>query len=228
MGAEHQRKKRRLFQWSDEAKELVEAYAQSVEHGYKTKSSASLTNQVVALTGNPRAACIRFLGQHGVRQNRIYRFWTKPEQQRLIDLMETCPIVEIARIMQRTPCSVRSMLQRLGESAQGGRDWFTIYSLAEALHIRATEVQKWIDNGWLKCRIVETTGIKKRIIDPDDFCDFARQYGPTVIGRRLSYEGLKFVQTFVFPPKHSHLFSLRKPEDRAEPDENAAALEESA
>lgn len=105
------------------------------------------------------------------------------------------------------------MLQRLGESAQRGRDWFTIYNLAEALHIRADEVQKWVYNGWLKSRIVQTTGIKKRIIDPDDFSKFVRSHGPKVVGRRLRPEGLSFVQNFVFPPKHAHLLPLRKPRD---------------
>jgi hypothetical protein len=105
------------------------------------------------------------------------------------------------------------MLHRLGESAQRGRDWFTIYSLAEALHIRSDEVQRWIDQGWLKCRIVETTGVKKRIIDPDDFSDFVKLYGPSVVGRRLNADGLWFVKTFVFPPKHAHLLPLRKSKD---------------
>jgi hypothetical protein len=102
------------------------------------------------------------------------------------------------------------MLHRLGESSQRGRDWFTPYSLAEALHIRADEVQRWIDHGWLKCRIIETSGIKKRIIDPDDFSEFVKQHGRAVVGRRLNAEGLWFVKNFVFPPKHAHLLPLRK------------------
>jgi hypothetical protein len=51
------------------------------------------------------------------------------------------------------------MLQRLG--ANGRMDWFTKYTLEETLHIRAEEVQKWIDRGWLKCRIVQTGRLKK-------------------------------------------------------------------
>jgi hypothetical protein len=100
--------------------------------------------------------------------------------------------------MQRSTHSIRAMLHRLGESAQRGRDWFAIYSLAEALHIRSDEVQRWIDQGWLKCRIVETTGVKKRIIDPEDFSDFIRNHGPNVIGRRLRPEGLSFVRNLSF------------------------------
>ena len=42
------------------------------------------------------------------------------------------------------------MLRRLGANGRMGRDWFTKYTLAEALHIRAEEVQKWISRGWLK------------------------------------------------------------------------------
>jgi hypothetical protein len=228
MDAAHQRRQRRMFQWPDEAEKLVNSYVELVRSGKKSKSAASLTNKLVVLTGNPRDACIRFLDRHGVRPKRRYRFWTRPEQQRLINLMETCPIAEIARILQRSPWAIRSMLRRLGESPKRGRDWFTVYGLAEALHIRADEVQKWVNNGWLQCRIVETKGIKKQIITPDDFCDFAKKYGPRIVGRRLTYEGLKFVQNFVFPPKHAHLLPLRKPQDEAEPKEQEENLDESA
>jgi hypothetical protein len=73
---------------------------------------------------------------------------------------------------------------------------------------------------------VETTGVKKRIIDPDDFAEFVKQYGPAVIGRRLSVDGLWFVQNYVFPPKHAHLLPLRKSKNmsvgNAEEDEHEA------
>ncbi|MBZ5506027.1 MAG: hypothetical protein LAO78_11120 [Acidobacteriia bacterium] len=148
--------------------------------------------------------------QQGVTQRRPWKPWTKPEQQRLFDLIETCPIEEVSKIMQRSARSIRSMLHRLGESSQRGRDWFTPYSLAEALHVRVDEVQKWINHGWLKYRVVEITSVKKRIIDPDDFSDFVKQHGRAVVGRRLNADGLWFVQNFVFPPKHAHLLPLRK------------------
>ena len=94
---------------------------------------------------------------------------------------------------RRGPCSmprsIRSRLHRLGERSQRGRDWFTPYSLAEALHVRVDEVQKWVNHGWLKCRVVETANVKKRIIDPDDFSDFAKQHGRAEVGRRLNADG---------------------------------------
>ncbi len=66
------------------------------------------------------------------------------------------------------------MLRRLDANGRMGQDWFTKYTLAEALHIRAEEVQKWIDQGRLKCRIVQTGRLKKEIIDAADFSTRAR------------------------------------------------------
>lgn len=156
------RRKRRVFDWPEEAMQLVASYLGSAKRGHShgRNALATLATRLAELSGNPRDACFRFLRQHGVTQKRVWRPWTKPEQQRLFDLIEVCTVEEVSRTMQRSTHSIRAMLHRLGESAQRGRDWFTIYSLAEALHVRSDEVQKWIDHGWLKCRIVETTALK--------------------------------------------------------------------
>ena len=206
------RRKRRSFHWPEEATQLVREYLRYSKPGqFRSRNSvAGLATKLAALSGHPRDACFRFLHHQGVTQRRPWRSWTKPEQQRLFDLIETCPVEEVSKLMQRSPRSIRSMLHRLGESSQRGRDWFTPYSLAEALHVRVDEVQKWVNHGWLKFRVVETTSVKKRIIDPDDFSDFVKQHGRAVVGRRLNADGLWFVQNFVFPPKHAHLLPLRK------------------
>jgi hypothetical protein len=145
------RRKRRSFHWPEEATQLVREYLRSSKPGqFRSRNSvAGLATKLAALSGNPRDACFRFLHHEGVSQRRPWKPWTKPEQQRLFDLIETCPIEEVSKIMQRSARSIRSMLHRLGESSQRGRDWFTPYSLAEALHVRVDEVQKWVNHGWL-------------------------------------------------------------------------------
>lgn len=218
-----------MFRWSQEAEELIADHLRAGNHQQRSANApASLATRLVVLTGNPRDACLRFLYKHGIIQKRHWRPWTKVEQQRLFDLLETHTAEEVAQTLQRSANSIRSMLHRLGESAQRGRDWFTPYSLAAALHVRVEEIQKWITRGWLKCRTVETTGIKKRIIDPDDFCEFIKRYGQKVVGRRLTAEGLWFVQNFVFPPKHAHLLPLRKKQDLAQAGENPETEEHDA
>jgi hypothetical protein len=102
------------------------------------------------------------------------------------------------------------MLRRLGASAQMGREWFTAITLAQALHISAQEVQKWIHRGWLRSRRVETGLLRKQIIDADDFAEFCQQHRAEIIGRRLSTDRLEFVRTFVFPPSHTQLLNVRE------------------
>jgi len=85
------------------------------------------------------------------------------------------------------------MLRRLGANGRMGQDWFTKYTLAEALHVRAEEVQKWIDQGRLKCRIVQTGILKKEILDAADFCEFCKLRRTEIVGRRLNSDRLNFV-----------------------------------
>src|SRR5258708_31084169 len=143
--------------------------------GCREAERRMLVTKLVQLSGNPRDACLRFLRQLGVTQRRNYREWTKAEQQRLLDLTASIPVEEAARIMRRPPGSVRSMLHRLQGGGRKGREWFTKSSLASALHIRPDEVQRGMNNGWLKHRVVQTSGLKMQTIDPDNFCDFVKR-----------------------------------------------------
>jgi hypothetical protein len=86
----------------------------------------------------------------------------------------------------------------------------TKYTLAEALHVRAEDVQKWIDRGWLQCRTVLTGRLTRQIIEADAFCTFCKQHPSEILGRRLNSDRLSFVQTFVFPPSHMELLPVRE------------------
>lgn len=212
MSGPEDRKPYRHKRWPGEARDLVATYLGSIRDGTKDERSELrlLTTRLVMLTGHSREACRRFARQLGVRAKQPYRPWTKTDQQKLLDLIVVNPPHEVARIMRRTPGSIRVMLHRLGANAQMGRDWFTKYTLAEALHISVTEIQRWIDRGWLKVRIVETGRLKKEIIDADDFAAFCKQYRGAIVGRRLNADRLEFVQKFVFPPSHTELLPVRE------------------
>lgn len=223
-------RKRRVFSWPNEARELVKQYReQNNKTGeHKRVARRSLIARLAKISGNPRDACLRFLRQLGVHEKRSYREWTKAEQQRLLDLIVSIPVEQAAKTMGRPPGSVRSMLHRLEAGGRRGREWFTKSSLATALHISPDEVQRWVDRGWLKCRFAETSGLKIQIIDPDDFCEFCKQYGRQVVGRRLSWEGLQFVRLYVFPSSHAELFSLRETYKKRDRNAGAASTSENA
>jgi hypothetical protein len=204
--------KRRVFRWPQEARYLVKAYKERLRAIPQCDGAVRrlLVARLVEVSGNPRDACLRFLRKAGITQKRGYRAWTKAEQQRLLDLVVSVPVEEATKIMRRPSGSVRSMLHRLGGGGRKRREWFTKSSLAGALHISPSEVQRWVDRGWLRCRVFQTSGLKMQTIEPDDFCAFFKQYGRQVVGRRLSYEGLRFVRDYVFPSSHAPLLSVRE------------------
>jgi hypothetical protein len=203
--------KRRMFRWPKEARELVRQYKERTSRSQEHREADRRTRvtKLSEITGNPRDACLRFLRELGVNQRRAYREWTKPEQQRLVDLITAMPVEEAAKILRRPAGSVRSMLHRLGMGGKTGREWFTKFSLSRALHTRPDEIQKWIDLGWLKSRALTTAGTKANMIHADDFCQFVKEHGRDVVSRRLTYDALWFVQNYVFPPSHSELLSVR-------------------
>jgi hypothetical protein len=204
---------RHTFRWPRAARELIETYLnsrESTEQGPTVHSAVkTVISQIASVSGNPRSACWRFARQAGVKGKRAYRPWSKLEQQKLLDLISSHSLEEATSILRRSSTSVRSMLHRLGASACIGQDWFTKHALAAALHIRAGEVQKWIDQGWLKCRVVGTDGLKRQLIDANDFCDFCKRHHRQVVGNRLNIDRLNFVRTFVFPPSHAELLPVR-------------------
>jgi hypothetical protein len=215
MGEVNQSRKRRVFRWSGAARETARAYLNAWKHlngsrqGIPTDLKA-LIAKLVELSGNPRDACWRFVRQLGIAEKQPYREWTNKEQQKLLDLIASKPLHEVTLLLRRSPASIHSMLRRLGATGRMGQDWFTKYTLAQALHVRAEEVQKWIDQGRLKCRIVQTGRLRKEIIDASDFCEFCKRHRTEIVGRRLNSDRLSFVQAFVFPPSHIELLPVRE------------------
>ena len=211
MGESDSTRKRQVFLWPKAAGELVRDYKENIGRGPEHNESdrEALIAKLAEISGNPRDACLRFLRHLGIAHRRSYREWTKPEQQRLLDLITSIPVEEAANILRRSYGSVRSMLHRLGIGGRTGREWFTKFSLSRALHTRPDEIQKWIDLGWLKSRTLTTAGVRAHIIYADDFCEFVKKHGRDVVGRRLTYDALWFVRNYVFPPSHAELLAVR-------------------
>jgi hypothetical protein len=217
MGGLKQHASRRTFRWPGTARELVRAYLKSAPSQVSERDGVdvqirlkSLITNIATASGNPRSACWRFARQLGVTSKHRYRHWTTAEQQKLLDLIASHSLDEVATLLRRSRTSIRSMLHRLGGSARMGQDWFTKHALAEALHIRVEEVGRWIDRGLLKCRIVEANGLQRQVIDAADFCDFCKRHRKEIVGHRLNADRLNFVQTFVFPPSHMELLPVRE------------------
>src|SRR5713226_2942746 len=145
----------------------------------------------------------------GAAARRPYHRWTSSERERLLRLVELHPVGEVARMVRLSENAIRAMLKRLGASAAMGKDWFTKYTLAQALRVRPEKVQQWIDLGWLATSRIETCRSIRVIIRANDFCKFCKEHRRDVIGNRLNVERLDFVLNFVFPPSHTDLLPVR-------------------
>jgi hypothetical protein len=204
MGDVHDGNSRREFRWSKAARDLVRA-----NMNVSGNELSALFTKLVEESGNPRWACRRFVRRMGVKSRRAYRVWTEPEQQRLLKLIDLHPIAEVAKLMHRSESSIWHMLYRLGANAKMGKDSFTKFTLAVALHVRPETVKGWINRGWLNAKEVETGRGKRVVIDAEDFCEFCRKHTKDVVGNRLTKERLDFVYHFAFPPSHSELLPVR-------------------
>jgi hypothetical protein len=198
------RNSRRESRWSKAARDLVRANMNATGSEVST-----LISQLAEESGNPRWACRRFVRSMGIRSRRPYRLWSEQEQQRLLKLIDLHAVTEISRLMRRSQSSIWHMLQRMGANAKMGKDNFTKYTLAVALHVRPEKIQDWITRGWLKAREVETGRGKRIVIEAEDFCEFCKKHTKDVVGNRLTEERLDFVYHFVFPPSHAELLPVR-------------------
>jgi len=212
MGDVNDGNSRREFRWSKAARELVRANINA-----SGKELSALLTKLVEESGNPRWACRRFVRRMGLKSRRPYRVWSHPEQQRLLKLIDLHAINEVAKQMRRSESSIWHMLYRLGANAKMGKDSFTKYTLAVALHVRPETVESWINRGWLNAKEAETGRGKRVIIDAEDFCEFCRLHTKDVVGNRLTKERLDFVYHFAFPPSHAELLPVRsaQKEERA-------------
>ena len=203
-GSTKNKNSRRQFRWSKTARELVRANLAAAG-----RELSDLLTRLEEESGNPRWACRRFVRHMGIKAKRPQRSWTGQEQQRLMKLLDLHPVKEIAQMMRRSQSSIWHMLRRLGANAKMGKDSFTKYTLAVALHVRPEKVEEWISRGWLEAREIETGRGKRVVIDAEQFCEFCRRHTRDVVGNRLSKERLDFVYHFAFPPSHAELLPVR-------------------
>jgi len=123
----------------------------------KVLSGNKLEQLVVRLqrqTGRTREACWRFIIQYGIKGKVDHRRWTEEEIEVVREELVKRSVEEIARKLNRTAKSVRSMLQRNGLYVREIRcDLFSIESLARALRIRKAEIHFWIKQGWLQAAV---------------------------------------------------------------------------
>jgi len=190
----------RPHRWSPEALALA---AQA-----KVLSGNKLEQLVVRLqrhTGRTREACWRFIIQYGIKGKVDHRRWTEEEIEIVREELVKRSVEEIARKLNRTAKSVRSMLQRNGFNVREIRcDLFSIESLARALCVRKAEIHFWIKEGWLQASVNTQGKRHSYTITPESLKHAYSHHLTDLLKRGIPNQSLfeAYVQ-YVHSPKHT-------------------------
>ena len=109
-------------------------------------------------------------------------------------------------MLGRSVKAVRCALQRNELKVREIRcDWMSIDSLARILHVRKTEIQSWIDKGWLEAAIQTHGKRSSHVITPEAFrALYSRHLGELIAQKRISSVALfEAFYNYCFVPKHT-------------------------
>ena len=208
--------------WSDEAKAIAkQARALSGE------KLDQLVRRLQRLTGRSREACWRFVLQTGLKFRDEHRRWTEAEIDQMREHLATLTLEETAKKLGRSAKSVRCALHRHGLKVREIRcDWMSTDSLARILRVRKSEIQFWIDKGWLE-PTVRTHGKRtSQVITPEALDALYKHHLGDLMARNRvpSVALLEIYRDLCFVPKHttgSQLLTVRR--DKREREAYAAS-----
>lgn len=166
-------------------------------------------------SGRTRDQCWRFIIQHGLKRQTDHRRWSDEEFDQLREELVQNSVEEVAKKHKRTPYAIRSLLRRHRLNLRDIRcDRFSLESLSVALRIRKSEIQFWIQQGWLQAT-VESHGTRRiHIITPEALHEMFKSHISDLLARGVRNLSLfeAYVQ-YCFSPKHTlgtQLLSVRR------------------
>jgi hypothetical protein len=190
----------RFSRWSKEA--LALAAQARVLSGSKLEQ---LVTRLQRHSGRKREACWRFVIQYGLRGRVDHRRWSEEEIAWVREEILKQSVEEIARKLNRSPLSVRSMLRRNGFHVREIRcDLFSVESLARALHVRTSEIHCWIERGWLEAAVDHRGKRRSYRITPEALMHVYKHHLADLLKRGIPNLTLfeAYVQ-YVHSPKHT-------------------------
>ena len=174
----------------------------------KVLSGNKLEQLVIRLqrhTGRSREACWRFIIQYGIKGKLDHRRWTDEEIEWVREELVKRSVEEVAKRLNRTSMSVRSMLKRNCLHVREIRcDLFSVESLARALHIRTTEIHFWIEQGWLKADVDAKRKRPSYIITAEALAYAYKHHLADLLKRGVRSQSLfEAYLEYVHSPKHT-------------------------
>jgi hypothetical protein len=164
-----------------------------------------LVRRLQRQTGRPQEECWRFVIKFGIKGETNNRRWHEEELDAARELLSKHPIEEVAKRLKRSPRGLRNALHRRQVSVRDIRcDCFSVDALAQAVHVRPTEIIHWIELGWLQASVTEHDRRRDYRITPEALAAFFKHHLHDLLKRRIPNHTLfeAYVQ-YCFSPKHT-------------------------
>jgi hypothetical protein len=106
-------------------------------------------------------------------------------------------------------------------------DAMSLRDVCTHLRIRRSQATRWIELGLLKAERRESkTGAVSYLIEFDALQKFCKEHRSLLVTRRSSLNRLRFLEEYVFAPKHAELLRTRESKREAEAFERGEYLED--
>jgi len=195
-------KRRSWRQWPPEALEIVR----------QNKHPAALCRELHILSGNDTGACWRFLNKHGIeRPGSASRHRFDPRRcDELIDYISDHGVQAAAMRFGYEAKSLYNLLYRQ-EHTKLSRDTLSLRQVCAHLRVKYSKASNWVDQGLLKAARHESkTGSVSYLIEFDALQRFCKEHRNLLITRRSSPSRIRFLEEYVFAPKHAELLRTRE------------------
>lgn len=195
-------RKYKKYQWPPEAANIA----------HKKLHPVRLCEELQSLTGYDKSACWRFLRKHGVERPGAgsRRSFDQDTVESIIEYVSDHGVPAAAK---RFHCDVKSLynlLHRRGFT-HCSRDQLSLRQICLHLGVRYSKVMSWIEQGMLSANCERTrAGTPIYSIEFEALQKFCREYRSVLITRRSSPHRIRFLEEYVFAPKHAELLHTRE------------------
>ncbi len=200
---------------------------EAVEIMRQNKHPVAICEELAALTGKNERACWGFMTRHGIqRPGSASRHNFDPKKtDELVEYISDHGVHSAALRFGYDAKSLYNLLYRR-EHTNLSTDAMSLREVCAHLRIRHGQATRWIELGLLKAvRRESGSGVVSYLIEFDALKKFCREHRNLLVTRRSSPNRLRFLEEFVFAPKHAELLRTRESRREAEAFERGEYLE---
>jgi|GEM_PF-2521025 len=201
---------------------------EAIEILRQDKHPVAICEELAALTGKNKRACWGFMNRHGIqRPGSASRH--KFDRKRTDELVEYISDHGAHAAALRFGYDVKSLYNLLyrQEHTRLSTDAMSLREVCVHLRIRHSQATQWIELGLLKAVPRKSrTGAVSYLIEFDALQKFCKEHRNLLVTRRSSPHRIRFLEEYVFAPKHAELLRTRESKREAEAFERGEYLED--